>query len=94
MVQSLLPEKGSFTNLKLVRVAREVLSFDDLENKKLQFRKEGDRLEWVENVVEDKDIKLGEVVTEMMKKTLKELDQKEELTAQQLTLYSKFMGGS
>jgi len=37
---SMLPEKGSFTNLKLVRVARESLSFTDTEYKLLQFRTE------------------------------------------------------
>lgn len=91
IVQNLLPEKGSFTNLKLVRVAREALSFDEAENKLLNFRQDGEQLRWNDNAVGEKDIKIGEVVTEMVKKKLRELDEKEELTVQQLMIYEKFI---
>jgi len=90
LVQGLLPEKGSFTNLKLIRVAREALSFDDAENKALDFKQEGDQLRWTEGASE-KDINLGEIVTEMIKKKLKELNDKEELEPKQFTLYEKFV---
>ena len=91
MIQNLLPEKGSFTNLKLVRVARELLSFDELENKALNFQQDGEQLRWEDNAVGEKEIVLGEVVSEMVKKTLKELDEKEELKPEQFTLYEKFV---
>ena len=91
MIQNLLPEKGSFTNLKLVRVSREAMSFDEAENKLLNFKQDGDRLAWTHDAVGDKEIKLGEVVTEMIKKQLRELDQKEELTVQQSSIYEKFL---
>ena len=44
-----------------------------------------------EATVLEKDIKLGEIVTEIIKKNLKELDEKEELLPQQVPLYEKFM---
>ena len=90
LIQNLLPEKGSFTNLKLMRVARETLSFDEAENKALNFEQDGEQLKWVDGAVNDKEIKLGEIVTEMIKKELKSLDDKEELKPEQFTLYEKF----
>jgi len=91
LIQNLLPEKGSYTNLKLMRVARETLSFDEAENKALNFVQEGEQLRWADGVVEDKEIKIGEIMTEMIKKELKSLNDKEELKPEQFTLYEKFV---
>lgn len=91
LINGLLPEKGSFTNLKLIRIAREALSFTEEEHKLLGFREENELTHWNDGVVPEKEIKLGEVVTEMIKKKLKELDEKEDLLPQQLALYEKFM---
>lgn len=57
---NLLPNEGNFTNLKLLRVAREVLSFTEDENKALNFHQEGDQVKWNDFVVVD--TKTGEVV--------------------------------
>jgi hypothetical protein len=43
---NLLPVEGSFTNLKLLRIARENLSFNEEENKALAFRQEGSQMVW------------------------------------------------
>ena len=91
LVLNLLPEKGSFTNLKLMRTAREALSFTEEEHKLLNFQETDGKTRWQDGVVAEKDIKLGEIVTEIIKKSLKELDQKEELLPQQVELYEKFM---
>lgn len=126
-LSGMLPEKGSYTNLKLVRVARESLSFTDEEHKLLKFRTEeisgrqrsfwdqnrlidkttnkvveGDQ-EYVTNLVTAKpndyemrptvgeiDIKLGEIVTNMVIKMLKDLEETENLENQHFTLYEKF----
>jgi len=136
LIQNLLPEKGSYTNLKIIRVAREALSFNEQENKAFEFIQEGEQLKWktkenvgvaiknleellqkpdlakwekekaeaqieelkpklalLENVPEERDIKLGEIVTEMIKKKLKEIDEKQELLPQQASLYEKFVEG-
>ena len=127
-LQAMLPEKGSFTNLKLIRVAREALSFTDAEHRLLQFRVEtvGDQQvsKWNQNQLMDKatgkavtgnqeeieklvidnpenyemrptvdetNIKLGEVVTQMIIKDLKALESTEELEDKHFTLYEKFI---
>lgn len=129
MLLSLLPREGNFTNLKLLRKAREALSFNETENKALNVREEGEgaerRMIWNNFVivekdtgrpfvppfslgdqsmiaanegnyetrpaVEDKDIGLGEVVTQLIVKALKDLDEKNKMTADHLNIYEKFM---
>ncbi len=56
-VQGLLPDRGTYTNLKLLRVAREALSFTEKENKVLKFRIEGEKTHWESNVLIDKETK-------------------------------------
>ncbi len=127
-LQGILPEKGSYTNLKLVRVARETLSFTEAENKVLKFSAEtvgnqqvskwnqmhlvdkttnkviaGDKEKIEELIMSDPGnyemrptvgevtIKLGEVVTLMIVKILKDLEDKEELEDKHFTLYEKFV---
>lgn len=46
LLSQALPAQGSFTNLKLLREARETLSFTEEENKELNFRQEGESLQW------------------------------------------------
>ena len=132
-IQGLLPVKGSYTNLKLLRVAKEALSFTDEEHKSLNFRQEQvngqTRTAWNERhlvnkstnqvlegdndyvakmvntnpdnyemrpVLGDVDIKLGEVVTQMIVKALTNLDQADPpaLEDQHFSLYEKFVLGS
>lgn len=124
----LLPAEGTFANLKLLRIAKEQLSFDDKENKLLKFRIIGEGQEakqtWDSHrfvrksdgveldgspefvqkmlaakpedfervpVVLDKEIKIGEVVEQMVVKSLKELDGKEGLKEEHFSLYEKFI---
>ena len=71
LLGNLLPKEGSFANLKLLRVARENLSFDDKENKALNFRQEGEQMRWDNAVVINK--KSGKTLTgdpEYIQKTL------------------------
>jgi len=124
LLSQALPAQGSFTNLKLLREARETLSFTEEENKELNFRQEGESLQWtglkiinkatgkpvegsvefVEKMVtknpelfeqrlsvEDKDFEFGEVVTDLIVKALKDLDDQEKLTNDHLPLYEKFI---
>lgn len=90
LTQSLIPREANYANLKLIREAREELSFSDAENKQLNFRVDKDRTEW--NPVDiQKDIDLGETVTGMVVKELKRLDEANKLTAEQFSLYEKFV---
>lgn len=88
---SLLPKEGTFANLKLLRVAQESLSFDEKENKLLNFKQEGDMTRWDDGVVPDKEINLGEVATQLLTKELKKLDESEKLKPEHISLYEKIV---
>ena len=90
LLSQILPDKGSFSNLKLLRVVKEELSFSDKENKKLNFKQDGERMLW-NNVDIQKDIVFSEVVSKLIEDKLKELDKDEKLTEQHMSLYEKFI---
>ena len=93
MVAQLLPEKGSFVNLGLIRKAKENVSFNEQEHKDFQIKATEDgRITWVDPGNSDKDIEFGDTVTEIVKKALKEMDSKEELEEKYFSLFEKFVG--
>jgi len=128
MLLNLLPPTGTFANLKVLRIAKEALSFDDVEHKALNIRYEGEgdkaQMRWdnhtiiekttgqaveghpvavqemikenperfeMKPIMDDKNVIVGEIVTQMIAKSLKELNNKEELTEQHFSLYEKFV---
>jgi len=94
IVQSLIPKEGNFLNLKLIRKAKESLSFTEEENKVLNFRVvgEGDARQTVwDNADIEVDIDLGETVSGMVVKELKRLDEAGKLTSDQITVFEKFV---
>lgn len=54
MLLNVLPKEGSFANIKLLRIAREELSFDERENKSLNFRQEDNKTMWNQTVIVNK----------------------------------------
>lgn len=94
LVQQLIPKEANYSNLTLIRKAREELSFSEEENKKLAFRTEGEgneaRTVWNKVDIE-KDVNLGETVTGMIVKELKRLDDAGKLVPEQCPLYEKFV---
>ncbi len=92
MIAQLLPVKGSFLNLKLLRKAREDLSFDEEEHKRFNLKQTNDgRVEWVDPGNSDKNIDFGVIVSNMIVKALQALDEKEELEEKYFSLFEKFV---
>ena len=92
MVAGLLPEKGSFVNLGLIRKAKENVSFSEKEHKDFSINvKEDGRVTWVDPGNSEKEIEFGDTVTEILKKVLKEMDSKEELEEKYFSIYEKFV---
>ncbi len=91
LLLNLLPKEGSFTNLKLIRVVREELSFTEEEHKLLQFKQTGDKLVWLEGAISNKEVEIGKVTCELIVKALKALDEREGLTEGHVSLYEKFV---
>ena len=95
VVFSLLPEKGTFLNLKQVREARENLAFTPEEHAVYQFKNHEDgRLTWQLPKTEPEepaDIELTEQACELVKKALLDLDKEGKLEDKHFTLYEKFV---
>lgn len=92
MLLNLIPAEGTITTLKLTRVLKEELSFDEEENKALDFIQEGEMLRWNQEADIVKDVHVGEIMTELIKTKLKKLNDEEKLTEAHVSLYDKFVG--
>jgi len=96
---NLLPKEGDFTTLKLVRVAREDLSFNDIENQRLKFQSlEGPEgkgsVQWDMEVAKElanREFQIGEMMTIKIVEELKKLESDKKLTDEHFTLYEKFV---
>ena len=99
MLSNVLPKEGTFANLRLLRVVKEEISFNEGENKLLNFRQDGDQLHWDSKLVDgkqvdvfsDREFSIGEVVTKLIRSELEKLNSKAKLTEQQFSIYEKFM---
>ena len=91
---SVLPEKGNFITLKIVRELRETLSFDEAELTSLGFVTKGPRLEWNVAAEKIKDVPMGPQATDLIRSALKDLDDREALDAGTSLLYEKFVLGN
>jgi hypothetical protein len=99
LCNALLPAESNFATLKLIRKAREALSFTEEENKTLQFEsfKDDDGQEktrWNQQAMIDigeADIKLGVTPVKEIAKALKALEDKDELKDEHISLYEKFI---
>ena len=87
----ILPEKGNLLTLKIVRELRDDLSFSEKEHKDFNILTKMDRITW-SDAAKKKAVKIGDQAKELVEKTLKELDEKEELTLADIDLWDKFIG--
>ena len=101
ILSNILPKEGTFANLRLLRVVREELSFNEEENKLLNFRQEGPQLLWESKTVDGKqvdliperDFRIGNVVTKLIRDELESLNSQSKLTEHHISIYEKFVAG-
>ena len=89
---SALPNEGNFITLKIVRNLREELSFTEEEHKILNFKQLNDNISWDVKTNVIKDFKFGEKATDIIKESLKKLNDSNKLTEQHYSIYLKFVG--
>jgi hypothetical protein len=87
----ILPEKGNLLTLKIVRTLRDDLSFSEKEHKDFGIVVKDDRITWSDKA-KPKDITFGDEAKKVVEKSLKELNEKDELTVPDLALWEKFIG--
>jgi hypothetical protein len=88
---NILPKQGSFNTLKILRELKEDLSFSEKENQALQFKTDAGKVEWQQEADKPKSLDFGETAIGIIKKELTDLDKKELLTEQHLSVYEKFI---
>lgn len=102
----ILPVKSSFETLKVVTKLQDTIGFSDEEHALLDFKYEGEKyidestgkekivpsgsIHYEKNVPE-KEMDIGEKATDIIVKSLKELDKNEQLMMQHKSLYEKFV---
>ena len=90
-ILSILPIRGDYITLKILNQLRMNLSFTEKELKDYGIieDKENQRVDWQSSVVID--IPIGEVATNLIVKSLKDLEKRKELPVNLLDLYEKFI---
>ena len=89
----ILPEKGDFTKLKIVRELREKLSFTEAEHKEYGISQVADnKVKWnPKKAGKDKGFEFGGLATALFVEALKKLDEKKELKLEHFSVYEKFV---
>jgi hypothetical protein len=87
----ILPEKGNLLTLKIVRTLRDDLSFSEKEHKDFGIKVQSDRITW-DDKAKSKNIDFGAEALKIVEDSLKELNEKDELTVPDLALWEKFIG--
>lgn len=89
---SILPEKGNALTLRVVREAREALSFDSSEHATIGFETRDDgTVTWPMDNDPHKDVSLSLPILGMIKDTLTKLNDRDELDMPKLDLYERFV---
>lgn len=84
------PQAGRFDALKLIRKFREDLSFSQDEIKEINLRAEdGGSFRWDKEII--KDVEIGEVTLNIIRKQFQKLDREERLMEDHLDLFVKFV---
>jgi hypothetical protein len=87
----ILPEKGDFITLKIVRKLREDLSFSEEEQAVFQFKQDGERMMWNPEADQFKELQFGPKATSIIIEALKAVDKRKMLDNSQLILFEKFV---
>ena len=92
ILMSVLPEKGTFVTLKIIRKLREALSPSAAEVKKLAVKENPNgSVNWNPEKDNGITVEIDDLALDLIKKSLKELDSKGDLTNDHLTIYEMFI---
>lgn len=88
----LLPQEGSYATLKIVFECKQALAITEKEYKEFEIVEDKETgVHWNENGVKEIEIGLGEKATKIIVEALKDVDKQGKLTAQNVSLYEKFV---
>ena len=91
---NILPDKGNITMIKMLRVLREALSFDEKENKVLSLKQHTNGMVTWDPKSEKKsgkEINIPDTILEKVRQTLEQLNVSESLSDEHLELFEMFV---
>ena len=89
---NLLPEKGNFETMKTIEALRDILYPTEEEVKKFGVKQTSNNISWNEEGAKEIPLKFTKIQKDLLKESLDKLDEKEELTFAQYSVYKKFKG--
>jgi hypothetical protein len=90
ILSRIVPEKGNFETMATVEKLREALFLSEEEVEEFELKQTDTAITWNEKGSEPKDIDLSIKGKALLVKTLEELDEKEELSAQHYVIFKRF----
>ena len=88
----ILPVQGNFLTMKRLRQLREALGTTDAEKKEFGITEKDDRIGWApEHNQTEREIEIGENMTDLTVKTLRKLDDDGKLSVAHVGLFEKFV---
>ena len=91
MLMGVLPQNFNFADYRILNELKTAASFSEKEMKDLGMTQTDDKVNWTVADSPDKEIVVGKRATEILVAALKELDEKELLNEQVISLYEKFI---
>jgi len=91
MLLGVLPREGSFATLRIIRRLQDELSFTEEEHQEFGLRETEEGIVWNTSAEREKEIKIGFKASEVIVTALKELDRKNQLRVDHISLFEKFV---
>lgn len=88
---NLLPQKEDIAILKIIRDLKSSLSLTEEEFKEFNVKNENGMLAWNEKGLEEREVRVGEMATQICVDSLKRANKEKLLTEQHISLYDKFI---
>jgi bacterioferritin (cytochrome b1) len=93
IVLGILPIESNIVNLKVIKKLKEDVGFSEEEVLKYDLKIENDQIKWNAAFTNEvKEIEIGIVGLELISNILKDLNTKNKLTEQHLSLFDKIIG--
>jgi hypothetical protein len=89
MLLGILPTEGNYLTFKILTNLKVELSFSEADHKAFNLREEAGKILWDKS--EDKEIEIGDKAKEIIKESLKKLDEAGKVNEHNVSLYEKFM---
>ena len=90
-ILGILPAQGSMVTIKIVHDLKQLMSTSEDEISEWEIKQGENQITWNSQANTDKDFDIGDTAKEIIVDALKELDKKEAMTEEHVTLWDKFI---